>query len=64
MPTIHVDRDKCEGLGMCEAMANYYFEVGDDDILEVLNDVVPESDRAHVQSATQACPVLALRLED
>ena len=28
---IQVDRDKCEGLGMCEAMAHEYFEVDDDD---------------------------------
>ncbi|WP_245527766.1 ferredoxin [Aeromicrobium marinum] len=45
-------------------MANDYFEVGDDDVLKVLDGEVPESDRAHVHSAIQACPVLALRLED
>ena len=30
---IQVDRDKCEGLGMCEAMAHEYFELDDDDTM-------------------------------
>ncbi|GAA4817391.1 ferredoxin [Nocardioides caeni] len=61
---ITVDFDKCEGLGMCESMANDYFEVDEDtDQVEVLNDTPDESDRAHVYAAVQACPVLALTLE-
>ncbi|MDN5745555.1 MAG: ferredoxin [Nocardioidaceae bacterium] len=60
---IIADLDKCEGLGMCEAMANDYFEVDEDtDQVAVLNDEPPESDRAHVFAAVQACPVLALTL--
>lgn len=62
MARIVVDRDKCEGLGMCEAMASDYFELDDDDEMHVLQDDVPEGDRAHVHAATQACPVLALTL--
>jgi ferredoxin len=61
---ILVDRDKCEGLGMCEAMAHEYFEVDDDEIMTVLNDSPPESERDHVHAAVQACPVLALTLQD
>ncbi|WP_148616460.1 ferredoxin [Nocardioides rubriscoriae] len=64
---IHVDYDKCEGLGMCEAMASDYFELREsadgDDEMHVLQQDVPEADRAHVHAATQACPVLALTLE-
>ena len=61
---IVADLDKCEGLGMCEAMANDYFEVDEDeDRVRVLEENPPESDRAHVHAATQACPVLALTLE-
>lgn len=61
---ITVDLDKCEGLGMCESMANDYFEVDDDtDQVAVLNDSPDEGDRAHVYAAVQACPVLALKLE-
>jgi ferredoxin len=61
---ILVDRDKCEGLGMCEAMAHEYFEVDDDDVMHVLNDSPDESEREKVYAATQACPVLALTLQD
>jgi ferredoxin len=67
MPTIVVDRGKCEGLGMCEAMAADYFEVVEDDDgdeqVELLRPEVPEADRGRVHAATQACPVLALSLE-
>lgn len=61
---ILVDRAKCEGLGMCEAMASDYFELDDDEVMHVLDENPPESDRAHVHAATQACPVLALTLQD
>lgn len=61
---IEVDYDKCEGLGMCEAMASDYFELDDDEQMHVLDANPPESDRAHVHAAVQACPVLALTLTD
>jgi len=62
---IEADLEKCEGLGMCEAMANDYFEVDEDtDQVVVLDGSPPESDRAHVYAAVQACPVLALSLVD
>lgn len=62
---INADLDKCEGLGMCEAMANDFFEVDDDtDQVNVLDDQPAESDRAHVYAAVQACPVRALVLQD
>ena len=60
---IIVDYDKCEGLGMCQSMAHEYFELGDDDNMEILDDSPPESDRAKVLAAVEACPVLALPLE-
>ena len=61
---IVVDRDKCEGLGMCEAMAHEYFEVDDDEVMRVLDESPPESERDKVHAAVQACPVLALTLQD
>lgn len=60
--TIKVDQNVCEGLGMCQAMADDYFELDDDDTMSVLNDTPPQSDRDHVHAAVQACPVLALTL--
>lgn len=59
---IAVDRDKCEGLGMCQAMAHEFFEVDDDDIMAVLDESPAEADRAKVHAAVEACPVLALSL--
>ena len=68
MPRIVADLGKCEGLGMCEAMASDYFEVREDEdgieSVHVLSEDVPEGDRSHVHAATQACPVLALSLVD
>ena len=59
---IQVDRDKCEGLGMCEAMAHEFFEVDDDDTMTVLDETPAEGDRDKVHAAVEACPVLALSL--
>jgi ferredoxin len=61
---ITVDRDKCEGLGMCEAMAHEYFELDDDDTMTVLDEAPPEADRSKVHAAVEACPVMALSLAD
>lgn len=60
---IVVDRDVCEALGMCEAMAADFFELDDDDTMQVLDETPAEEHRAQVHAAVQACPVLALRLE-
>ena len=59
---IEVDRDRCEGLGMCEAMAHEYFEVDDDDVMTVLDETPPDEDRDKVHAAVEAGPVLALSL--
>jgi ferredoxin len=59
---IEVDRGRCEGLGMCEAMASDFFELDDDEQMQVLNETPGDADRGHVNAAVQACPVLALTL--
>lgn len=61
---IVADHGKCEGLGMCEAMADQFFEVGDDGLVHVLDDAPPEADRQFVDAAVRACPVSALGLRD
>jgi ferredoxin len=61
---IVVDRDLCDGHGMCEAMAHEYFELDDDDVMQLLEESPPESERAKVHAAVQACPALALSLQD
>jgi len=61
---IEVDRDVCEGVGMCESMAHEFFAVDDDDVLEVLRADVPPERAGEVRSAVAACPVQALRLAE
>lgn len=61
---IVADTDACEGFGMCEAMADTYFEIGEDDLVHVHDEHPPESDREHVHAAVLACPARALRLQD
>lgn len=58
---IIADRNKCEGLGMCEAMSQF-FEVGDDGIVHILNESPDESHRKDVLAAVDACPMMALKL--
>lgn len=60
---IVVDRDRCEGLGMCEAMAADFFEVSDSGTVTVLDEHPDEDHRQDIKAAVDSCPVLALRLE-
>lgn len=59
---IEADRGKCDGLGMCEAMAPDFFEVGDDGTVVVLEESPGEEHRTDVAAAVDSCPVLALKL--
>ena len=60
---IVVDRDLCEGHGMCESMAHEFFELDDDDVLQVLDETPGEEHRRELAAAAESCPVLALSLE-
>jgi ferredoxin len=59
---IVVDRDKCTGLGMCEAEAPDLFEVQDDGSLKVLDEHPGPGDREAAEAAVMACPTEALSL--
>ena len=61
---IEADRGKCDGLGMCEAMAPDFFEVGDDGTVVVLDERPGEQHRTDVAAAVDSCPVLALKLAE
>ncbi|MBF6072249.1 ferredoxin [Nocardia farcinica] len=58
-----VDRDRCEGHGMCEALAPDLFRVGDDDVARPRTDTLGPADRDVAELAVDSCPVQALRLE-
>ena len=59
---IEVDRDVCEGIGMCESMAHEFFELDDDDEMRVLVEAPGDEHRGQIAAAVASCPVQALRL--
>jgi ferredoxin len=59
---VDVDRQKCTGLGMCEAEAPHLFEVAPDGSLVVLKSEVDGTDLEAAEAAIAACPTEALRL--
>ncbi|MGQ4601263.1 4Fe-4S domain-containing protein [Nocardia sp. R6R-6] len=58
-----VDRAKCTGLGICEAMAPEVFEVDHNGDLVLLTEVVDDARLDEVRAAVEGCPTEALRLE-
>ena len=60
---IVLDRARCTGIGICEAIAPSVFEVDDNGELVVLSAEVPEGALEEVTEAVGGCPALALRLE-
>lgn len=61
---ISADLNKCEGLGMREAMAPSVFEVQDEGQVLVLDENPVAADPQELQAAVDACPVSALTLQD
>ncbi len=61
---IVVDRQKCSGLGMCEAEAPELFEVTDDGSLRVLRERPGPGSRAELEAAVASCPTEALQIVD
>ena len=63
MVRIHADRTKCTGLGVCESLAEEFFELSDDGNLIILKDETssPEEIDSCV-AAVAGCPVRALSL--
>ncbi|MDR3080122.1 MAG: ferredoxin [Streptomyces sp.] len=58
---IQVDRNKCAGVGLCEARSPDHFEVGDDGMLELLQgDDIPYDRATEVEAAIRTCPTGAL----
>ena len=61
---ISVDRDLCQGHGVCESEAPEVFSVSKDGVLTVLDETPPESQRAAVELAVKYCPPHALSIEE
>jgi ferredoxin len=60
---VKVDMNLCQSHGECAALVPEVFELGDDDVLRWKEDV-DESMREQVEEAVDACPVMAIRIED
>jgi ferredoxin len=60
---VHVDMNLCQSHGDCAAVAPEIFELGDDDVLRWKVDV-DEALLEKVEAAVDACPMMAIRIED
>jgi ferredoxin len=58
-----VDRDLCQGHGVCESEAPAVFVVSKG-VLKILDESPPEALRAAAEAAVQFCPTQALRIEE
>jgi len=59
---IRVDRDLCQGHGVCESEAPTVFSVSKDGVLTVLDEAPPGAQRAAVEQAVRYCPTHALSI--
>lgn len=60
-----VDRDLCQGHGVCENEAPNVFHLEDKaTTITVLDETPPESERANVEMAVKYCPTHALSIEE
>ena len=57
-----MDRDLCQGHGVCESEAPTVFSVSQDGVLTVLQESPPESERRAVDAAAKYCPTHALTI--
>ena len=64
MRRIVVDRDLCQGHGVCEGEAPEVFSVSKKGELTVLDERPPDGQRAAVDAAVKYCPTHALSLVD
>jgi ferredoxin len=61
---IVVDRNRCDGNGVCMGLAPDVFEVDDDLQLHILVEEPTAEQMPDVRQAVTSCPVLALSLVD
>ena len=61
---VTVDRDLCESNGICAGLVPAVFDLGDDDVLDVLQPEPPEELREQVELAVVRCPRQALTVTD
>lgn len=58
-----VDRQRCDGNGVCMGIAPEVFDVDDNLYLHVAEDIPDDPElRARVRQSITSCPILALKL--
>jgi len=61
---VTVDRDLCQGHGVCESEAPAVFTVSEKNVVEVLDESPAEELRPQVEAAVKFCPTHALKIEE
>ncbi|MGD0379065.1 MAG: ferredoxin [Acidimicrobiales bacterium] len=61
---VTVDRDLCQGHGVCESEAPAVFTVSKKNVVEVLDESPAEELRPQVEAAVKFCPTHALKIEE
>lgn len=65
MSYIELDRERCEGHGMCEQIAPRIYRLDDEGELEILVDSpLPDHLVGSAEAGARVCPVAALRVID
>lgn len=59
-----VDRGLCEAHGVCMSIDPTVFDLGDDDLLVILEPEPPEAKRSTIEQAVIRCPRQALSLQE
>lgn len=59
-----VDRDLCQGHGVCESEAPEVFSVSKQGVLTIVQESPPTSLRVQIEQAVRFCPTAALRIEE
>jgi len=58
---LSIDRERCEGYGLCAESAPELMHLDDDGELVLDHDEVPSSSGPAAESAVRVCPVAALK---
>jgi ferredoxin len=57
---VHVDPRRCEGHGLCIELAPDLFDINDDDLAIVVDELPEEKHAASLKAAAAACPRQAI----
>jgi ferredoxin len=63
MAKVCVDRNRCQGIGVCESLVPHTFQITDDGVLSLNDDgEFAVEDRQQIVAAVQGCPNEALSI--